>query len=97
MVFIETPTNPVMSLVDIRAVSEITRRVGGGRDKYFMSPFFPRPLELGADIVVHRPPSTECHSDGVGGAVSLTMKKTLPGWLSYKTRRGDLSPMDSCW
>ena len=55
MVFIETPTNPVMSLVDIEAVSEITRRRGMRLvvDNTFMSPYFQRPLDLGADIVVH--------------------------------------------
>src|SRR4029450_4194589 len=74
MVFIETPTNPVMSLVDIRAVSEITRRRGVRLvvDNTFMSPYFQRPLELGADIVVHSTTKyLNGHSDGVGGAVIL--------------------------
>src|SRR5512143_2004075 len=72
MVFIETPTNPVMSLVDIRAVSEITRRRGIRLvvDNTFISPFFQRPLELGADVVVHSTTKyLNGHSDGVGGAV----------------------------
>src|SRR5260370_28203951 len=53
MVFVETPTNPVMSLVDIAAVAEITRRRGIRLvvDNTFMSPFFQRPLALGARIV----------------------------------------------
>src|SRR5439155_14323978 len=55
MVFIETPTNPVMAITDIRSIAEIahandTRVVV---DNTFMSPYFQRPLELGADIVVH--------------------------------------------
>src|SRR5436190_1927275 len=51
MAFIETPTNPVMSLVDIAAVAEITKRRGIRLvvDNTFMSPYFQRPLELGAD------------------------------------------------
>src|SRR5262245_21428262 len=55
MIFIETPTNPVMSLVDIRAVSEISRRRGIRLvvDNTFISTFFHRHLELGADIQVH--------------------------------------------
>src|SRR5205085_8253853 len=72
LVFIETPTNPVMSLVDIAAVAEITKRRGLRLvvDNTFMSPFFQRPLELGADIVVHSTTKfLNGHSDSVGGAV----------------------------
>src|SRR5215467_13464273 len=74
MVFAETPTNPVMSLTDIKAVSEITRSRGIRLvvDNTFMSPYFQRPLELGADIVVHSTTKyLNGHSDSVGGAVIL--------------------------
>src|SRR3989440_4696042 len=74
MVFIETPTNPVMSLVDIAAVAEITKRRGLRLvvDNTFMSPYFQRPLELGADIVVHSTTKyLNGHSDSVGGVVVL--------------------------
>src|SRR5215217_7895318 len=80
MVFIETPTNPVMSLVDIRAVSEITRRRGVRLvvDNTFMSPFFQRPLDLGADIVVHSTTKyLNGHSDSVGGAVILNDEEDI--------------------
>ena len=54
-VFVETPTNPMMGVVDIRKVSEITKRHGILLivDNTFLSPYFQNPLELGADIVVH--------------------------------------------
>ncbi len=72
MVFIETPTNPLLTLSDIHAISSLTR----GRnltlvvDNTFMSPYFQNPISLGADIVVHS--STKYlngHSDVVGGIV----------------------------
>lgn len=74
LVFIETPTNPIMMLSDISAISEITRPVGIKLvvDNTFMSPYFQRPLELGADIVVHSTTKyLNGHSDSVGGAVIL--------------------------
>src|SRR5262245_22149789 len=55
MVFIETPTNPVMAITDIGAISEIAHANGTPVvvDNTFMSPYFQRPLELGADLVIH--------------------------------------------
>jgi cystathionine gamma-lyase/cystathionine beta-lyase/cystathionine gamma-lyase/homocysteine desulfhydrase len=99
MVFIETPTNPVMSLVDIRAVSEITRRRGIRLvvDNTFMSPFFQRPLELGADIVVHSTTKyLNGHSDSVGGAVILNDEEDIRAMAFIQNAAGAiLSPMDS--
>jgi cystathionine beta-lyase/cystathionine gamma-synthase len=99
MVFIETPTNPVMSLVDIRAVSEITRRRGIRLvvDNTFMSPYFQRPLELGADIVVHSTTKyLNGHSDGVGGAAILNDEEDIVRMAFIQNAAGAiLSPMDS--
>jgi cystathionine beta-lyase/cystathionine gamma-synthase len=99
MVFIETPTNPVMSLVDIRAVSEITRRRGIRLvvDNTFMSPYFQRPLDLGADIVVHSTTKyLNGHSDGVGGAVILNDEEDIARMAFIQNAAGAiLSPMDS--
>src|SRR3954462_13886735 len=55
MVFIETPTNPMMAVTDIRGVAAIAhqRSAAGGVDNTFRAPYLQRPLELGADIVVH--------------------------------------------
>lgn len=72
MVWIETPTNPTLKLIDIRKVTETARSKGiiSIVDNTFMSPFFQRPLELGADVVVHSTTKyINGHSDIVGGAV----------------------------
>ena len=70
MLFLETPTNPMLRIADLRALSDAAHSAGAlvVVDNTFMSPYFQRPLELGADIVVHS--STKYlngHSDGVGG------------------------------
>jgi cystathionine beta-lyase/cystathionine gamma-synthase len=74
MVFIETPTNPIMEITDISPVAAIAHQRGAHLvvDNTFMSPYFQRPLELGADIVIHSTTKyLNGHSDGVGGAVIL--------------------------
>ncbi len=74
LLFVETPTNPIMELTDLAAVAKIAHQHGIllAVDNTFMSPFFQRPLELGADIVVHSTTKyLNGHSDGVGGAVIL--------------------------
>ena len=99
MVFVETPTNPVMSLIDIRAVSEITRRRGLRLvvDNTFMSPYFQRPLELGADIVVHSTTKyLNGHSDSVGGAVILNDEEDIRSMAFIQNAAGAIiSPMDA--
>jgi cystathionine beta-lyase/cystathionine gamma-synthase len=72
LIFVETPTNPILRVTDIRAVSALAHSRGAlsAVDNTFMSPYFQNPLELGADIVVHS--STKYlngHSDMVGGIV----------------------------
>jgi cystathionine gamma-lyase/cystathionine beta-lyase/cystathionine gamma-lyase/homocysteine desulfhydrase len=74
ILFIETPTNPVMEITDIAAAAKLAhgRKVLLAVDNTFMSPYFQRPLELGADVVVHSTTKyLNGHSDGVGGAVTL--------------------------
>lgn len=72
LVFTETPANPTLKLTDLAAVSEITRAAGVPHavDNTFLSPYYQKPLDLGADIAVH---STTKYLDGhnatVGGAV----------------------------
>jgi cystathionine gamma-lyase len=71
-VWIESPTNPLMNLVDLRAVADLAHRFGAIAicDNTFLSPYFQRPLELGVDIVVHSTTKyINGHSDVVGGAV----------------------------
>jgi O-succinylhomoserine (thiol)-lyase len=71
-IWIETPSNPLLNLVDIPAICEIARRRGQLTvvDNTFMSPIFQKPLALGADIVVHSTTKyLNGHSDMVGGAI----------------------------
>ena len=70
IVWLETPTNPLLNVVDIRAASEVAHRAGAMVvvDNTFATPFLQRPLELGADLVLHS--TTKYlggHSDVVGG------------------------------
>lgn len=71
-VWLESPTNPLMNLVDICAVSDLAHEYGAKVicDNTFLSPYFQRPLDLGADIVTHSTTKyINGHSDVVGGAV----------------------------
>lgn len=85
MVWLETPTNPTLKLVDIKKISTIAKSKGiiVAVDNTFMSPYFQRPLELGADIVVHS--ATKYiggHSDVVGG-VAVTAREDLAERMAF--------------
>ncbi|MEO6393134.1 MAG: cystathionine gamma-synthase [Pyrinomonadaceae bacterium] len=99
MVFLETPTNPVMIVSDLAAVSEIAHRVGAKVvcDNTFMSPYLQRPLDFGVDIVVHSTTKyLNGHSDSVGGAVILNDEKDAE-WIGFVQNSAGaiLSPFDS--
>jgi cystathionine gamma-lyase len=84
-VWVETPTNPMLKLIDIAAVAEKSHRVGAMVvvDNTFMTPYFQRPLELGADIVVHSTTKyLNGHSDVVGG-VAVTNDDALAERLRF--------------
>ena len=99
MVFLETPTNPIMTVTDLKEVSEIAHR-GGARvvcDNTFMSPYLQRPLEFGCDIVVHSTTKyLNGHSDGVGGVVILNDEEDA-NWIGFVQNSAGaiLSPFDS--
>jgi len=99
MVFVETPTNPIMSITDIAAVSKIAHRSDCRIvvDNTFMTPYFQRPLELGADIVVHSTTKyLNGHSDSVGGAVILKRKDDADRLQFIQNAAGGiLGPFDS--
>jgi cystathionine gamma-lyase/cystathionine beta-lyase/cystathionine gamma-lyase/homocysteine desulfhydrase len=99
MVFVETPTNPVMAITDIRAIADIahTHDARVVVDNTFMSPYFQRPLELGADIVVHSTTKyLNGHSDSVGGIVVLKHKDDAEKLAFIQNAAGAiLSPFDS--
>jgi cystathionine gamma-lyase/cystathionine beta-lyase/cystathionine gamma-lyase/homocysteine desulfhydrase len=99
MVFLETPTNPVMIITDLQAVSDLAHARGARVvcDNTFMSPYLQRPLEFGVDIVVHSTTKyLNGHSDGVGGAVVLDNEEDA-NWLGFVQNGvgAILSPFDS--
>jgi cystathionine beta-lyase/cystathionine gamma-synthase len=99
MVFLETPTNPVMIVTDLQAVSDVAHRVGARVvcDNTFMSPYLQRPLEFGVDIVVHSTTKyLNGHSDGVGGIVVLNNEEDA-NWIGFVQNSAGaiLSPFDS--
>ncbi|MGB9179375.1 MAG: cystathionine gamma-synthase [Pyrinomonadaceae bacterium] len=99
MVFLETPTNPVMIVTDLQAVSDVAHRVGARVvcDNTFMSPYLQRPLEFGVDIVVHSTTKyLNGHSDGIGGIVVLNDEKDAE-WIAFVQNGAGaiLSPFDS--
>jgi cystathionine beta-lyase/cystathionine gamma-synthase len=99
MVFLETPTNPVMILTDLEAVSNLAHAAGARVvcDNTFMSPYLQRPLEFGVDIVVHSTTKyLNGHSDGVGGVVVLNDEEDA-NWLGFVQNGvgAILSPFDS--
>ncbi len=99
MLFIESPTNPIMAITDIRRASEIAHRTDCRVvvDNTFMSPYFQRPIELGADIVVHSATKyLNGHSDSVGGVVVLKRKDDAERLQFIQNAAGAiLSPFDS--
>ncbi len=85
MVWIETPTNPLLKIVDIKAVAKLARAKGSivVVDNTFATPYLQRPLELGADIVMHSATKfINGHSDMVGGIVA-TADEELAEQLGY--------------
>src|SRR5487761_1436552 len=100
LVHIETPTNPMMALTDIRAVAEICHRHGIelSVDNTFMSPYFQRPIEFGADLVMHSTTKfLNGHSDGLGGVLIGTKPQHAETFaFVQKCTGGILSPFE-CW
>jgi cystathionine beta-lyase/cystathionine gamma-synthase len=85
MVFVETPTNPIMRLTDLAALAALTRRRGLKLvvDNTFASPYVQQPLALGADLVVHSTTKyLNGHSDSVGGVVVAVHDEDIE-WLKF--------------
>ena len=99
LVYLETPTNPLLQIIDIAAVAEIAHRNGSlvCVDNSTMSPYLQRPLELGADIVLHSATKFLCgHSDVMAGAVVVNDEEL--GQELYLIQNGEgavLAPFDS--
>lgn len=99
-IWIETPSNPLLNILDITALSEVARAHGALAivDNTFLSPWNQRPLDLGADIVVHSTTKyLNGHSDVVGGAVIAKQRETADRiqWLTNALGQA-AGPFD-CW
>jgi cystathionine gamma-lyase len=98
LVWIETPTNPLLQLLDIAAIAELAHRAGAilAVDNTFASPYLQQPLKLGADLVIHS--TTKYlggHSDVVGGAV-VGRKELLNPIAFYQNAAGGVpGPFDA--
>src|SRR5262245_17781275 len=99
LVWVETPTNPMLKLVDLAAVAEVCKRKGVllAVDNTFMTPYNQRPLALGADLVVHSTTKyLNGHSDVVGGAVVVDTDELRQRLAFLQNAVGAVpSPMDS--
>jgi cystathionine beta-lyase/cystathionine gamma-synthase len=100
LLYLETPTNPMLNLTDIKGATEIAKEHGIKTivDNTFMTPYFQRPIDLGADIVVHS--STKYlngHSDVIGGMI-VTNDEAIQDRIRYiQNAAGAVpSPFD-CW
>ena len=98
-VFLESPTNPLLSICDIAACSEVARKAGARTivDNTFATPFLQQPLALGADVVLHSLSKyLGGHSDVIGGAL-VTNDQELRDRLAFYQNAvgGQLGPMDS--
>jgi cystathionine beta-lyase/cystathionine gamma-synthase len=100
MVYAETPTNPMMTVSDIRAISEVCRgkNVDLVVDNTFMSPYFQQPIALGADMVVHSTTKfLNGHSDGLGGVVVCTRPDQAEKLAFMQKAAGAILSPFECW
>ena len=99
MLFLETPTNPTLRLTDLAAACEVAhkRNVVVAVDNTFASPYIQRPIEFGADLVIHSTTKfLNGHSDSVGGVVVATREDHIE-WLRFvqNAEGAILGPMDA--
>ena len=100
MVYVETPTNPMMTVSDIGAIGDVCRRKGVDLvvDNTFMSPYFQQPIALGADMVVHSTTKfLNGHSDGLGGAVVCTRPEQAEKLAFVQKAAGAILSPFECW
>ncbi len=99
MIFVETPTNPILTLTDLAAMADVARRHGVrlAVDNTFASPYVQRPIALGADLVTHSTTKyLNGHSDSVGGVVIAVRDEDIE-WLKFVQNSAGaiLGPFDS--
>lgn len=98
--YAETPTNPLMALSDITALADVAHRHGIEMivDNTFMSPYFQRPLELGADMVLHSTTKfLNGHSDGIGGAIVCSKREQVDKLAFVQKAAGAILSPFECW
>ncbi len=99
LIWLESPTNPMLQISDIRAICEASHKIGAKVvvDNTFMSPYFQNPLDLGVDMVVHSLTKyINGHSDVVGGAIMLNNKEQYDKlWYLQNSIGPSQSPFDS--
>ena len=100
LIWLETPSNPLLQLSDIRAISSLAKERGiiVAVDNTFSSPYFQKPLDLGADIVVHS--TTKYlggHSDVIGGAVITSDPGLHLKIKNYQGAAGAIPAPWDCW
>ena len=98
MVYVETPTNPMMDVTDIAAAAEVAHGHGCllAVDNTFLSPYFQRPLALGADVVLHSATKyLNGHSDAMGGLL-VSSNAEHAEWFDFvsKSQGNILAPME---
>ena len=99
-VYVETPTNPLMTISDIAEIADIThrRRCELIVDNTFMSPYFQHPISLGADMVVHSTTKfLNGHSDGLGGVVVCTTQEQADQLAFIQKSAGAIMSPFECW
>jgi cystathionine beta-lyase len=100
MLFVETPTNPMMKLSDLRALAALAkpRGVRVVVDNTFMTPYFQRPLDLGADIALHSTTKyLNGHSDMVGGAIVVNDAELAERLAFLQNAVGAVPGPFDCW
>ena len=98
--YVETPTNPLMAISDLAALSRICHRrdVELVVDNTFMSPYFQQPIALGADMVVHSTTKfLNGHSDGLGGAIICTNPDQAEKLAFIQKSAGAIMSPFECW
>ena len=102
LVWVETPTNPLLKIIDLKKLSEMVKNknkdISIAVDNTFSSPYFQRPLALGADIVVHSTTKYLAgHSDIIGGAVVTSSEKLFRELKAYQSAAGAVPGPWDCW
>ncbi|MFA6568003.1 MAG: PLP-dependent aspartate aminotransferase family protein [Victivallales bacterium] len=100
MVWMETPTNPLLKISDIAKIAEVSKSSKALLvvDNTFLSPFFQKPLSLGADIIVHSTTKYIAgHSDIIGGATVTSNEEAHEAMKFYQNAGGAVPGVLDCW